>query len=104
MKLFTLEYNYHNPNFDILSLININIHKLLLEVNKDIIETIDIQPCPDDASEHTILYKFKDIGGDFGNGEVDIHATASVALTLALNRACAGASLPQSCNFWCGLP
>jgi hypothetical protein len=66
MKLFTLEYIYSNPNFNILSLININIHNLLYEVNKDIIETIEIHPHPTDSNEHNILYKFRDIGGDLG--------------------------------------
>ena len=59
MKLFTLEYNYNNPNFNIVSLLNMNIHNLLYEVNKDIIETIDIQPNIDDPTEFNILYKFQ---------------------------------------------
>ena len=62
MKLFTLEYNYNNPNFNIVSLLNMNIHNLLYEVNKDIIEAIDIQPNLDDPTEFNILYKFRDIG------------------------------------------
>ena len=74
MKLFTLEYNYH-----------INIHKLLLEVNKDIIETIDIQPCPDDASDHTILYKFKDIGGDLGGFKTYMYVSTKIAKRYASN-------------------
>lgn len=66
MKLFTLEYYYRNPNFNILSLININIHNLLYEANKDIIDTVEVQPHPTDPSEHNILYKFRDIGSDIG--------------------------------------
>ena len=62
MKLFTLEYNYNNPNFNIVSLLNINIHKLLHEMNKDIIEVLDIHPHPTDTSEYNILYQFRDIG------------------------------------------
>lgn len=85
MKLFTLEYNYHNPNFNILSLINVNIHKLLFEVNKDIIEMIDIQPCPDDASEHSILYKFKDIGGDLGGFKTYMYVSTKIAKRYASN-------------------
>jgi len=85
MKLFTLEYNYHNPNFNILSLININIHKLLFEVNKDIIETIEIEPCPDDASEHNILYKFKDIGGDLGGFKTYMYVSTKIAKRYASN-------------------
>ena len=85
MKLFTLEYNYHNPNFNILSLINVNIHKLLYEVNKDIIETIEIEPCPDDASEHNILYKFKDIGGDLGGFKTYMYVSTKIAKRYASN-------------------
>jgi hypothetical protein len=79
MKLFTLEYNYNNPNFNILSLININIHNLLYEVNKDIIEMIDIHPHPDDSTEHNILYKFRDIGGDLGSLKTYMYVNTKVA-------------------------
>lgn len=85
MKLFTLEYKYHNPNFNILSLINVNIHKLLYEVNKDIIETIEIEACPDDASENNILYKFKDIGGDLGGFKTYMYVSTKFAKRYASN-------------------
>jgi len=85
MKLFTLEYNYHNPNFHLLGLININIHKLLYEVNKDIMEAIDIIPNPDDASEHHILYKFRDIGGDLGGLKTYMFVNTKVAKRFASN-------------------
>lgn len=79
MKLFTLEYNYNNPNFDILSLINIKIHNLLYEVNKDIIEKIEIYPHPIDSSEHNILYKFRDIGGDLGGLKTYMFVNTKIA-------------------------
>lgn len=85
MKLFTLEYNYNNPNFNILSLININIHNLLYEVNKDIIEMIDIHPNPNDSSEHNILYKFCDIGGDLGGLKTYMFVNTKVAKRFASN-------------------
>lgn len=85
MKLFTLEYKYTNPNFDILSLININIHKLLYEVNKDIIETIEIIPKPDEASEHNIFYKFRDLGGDLGGLKTYMFVNTKVAKRYASN-------------------
>jgi hypothetical protein len=85
MKLFTLEYNYNNPNFDILSLININIHNLLYEVNKDIIETIDIHPHPNDSSEHNILYKFRDIGGDLGSLKTYMYVNTKISKRFATN-------------------
>lgn len=88
----TQKWNYSHWNTTIIiqtsiffSLININIHKLLLEVNKDIIETIDIQPCPDDASEHTILYKFKDIGGDLGGFKTYMYVSTKIAKRYASN-------------------
>lgn len=85
MKLFTLEYNYNNPNFDILSLININIHNLLYEVNKDIIEMIDIHPDPNDSSEHNILYKFRDIGGDLGSLKTYMYVNTKISKRFATN-------------------
>jgi hypothetical protein len=85
MKLFTLEYNYNNPNFNIVSLLNINIHNLLYEVNKDIIEAIDIQPNPDDPTEFTILYKFRDIGGDLGGLRTYMYVHTKIAKRYASN-------------------
>lgn len=85
MKLFTLEYTYRNPNFHLLGLININIHKLLYEVNKDIIESIDIIPNSDDESEHHILYKFRDIGGDLGGLKTYMFVNTKVAKRFASN-------------------
>lgn len=85
MKLFTLEYNYQNPHFNILSLININIHKLLFEVNKDIIETIEIKRGVDDESEHTLLYKFKDIGGDLGGFKTYMYVSTKIAKRYSSN-------------------
>lgn len=85
MKLFTLEYKYINTNFNILPLININIHKLLYEVNKDIIETIDITPNPQDTSEYNIFYKFRDIGGDLGGLKTYMYVNTKVAKRYASN-------------------
>ena len=85
MKLFTLEYNYTNPNFDILSLINVNLHKLLHEVNKDIIDDIEIHPHPTDTSEHNILYKFKEIGGDLGGFKTYMYVATKIAKRYATN-------------------
>ncbi len=85
MKLFTLEYNYSNPNFDILSLINIKIHNLLYEVNKDIIDTVEVQPHPTEPTEHNILYKFRDIGGDLGGLKTYMFVNTKIAKRFAGN-------------------
>ena len=85
MKLFTLEYNYNNPNFDILSLVNINIHNLLYEVNKDIIETIEVHPHPTEKSQHNILYKFREIGGDLGGFKTYMYVNTKIAKRFAGN-------------------
>jgi hypothetical protein len=85
MKLFTLEYNYNNPHFNILSLINLNLHKLLHEVNKDIIDTLEIHPNPADPSEHNILYKFRDIGGDLGGLKTYMYVATKIAKRFAAN-------------------
>lgn len=85
MKLFTLEYNYTNPNFNILSLINVNLHKLLHEVNKDIIDAIEIHPHPTESSEHYVLYKFKEIGGDLGGFKTYMYVATKIAKRFAAN-------------------
>lgn len=85
MKLFTLEYNYNNPNFNIVAILNMNIHNLLYEVNKDIIESIDIQPNLDDPTEFNILYKFRDIGGDLGGLRTYMYVHTKVAKRFASN-------------------
>ena len=85
MKLFTLEYNYSNPNFDILSLVNINIHNLLYEVNKDIIETIEVHPDATEKSQHNILYKFCEIGGDLGGFKTYMYVNTKIAKRFASN-------------------
>lgn len=85
MKLFTLEYTYNNPHFNILSLINVNLHKLLHEMNKDIIDDIEIHPDPTDPSEHNILYKFRDIGGDLGGLKRYMYVSAKIAKRYASN-------------------
>ena len=85
MKLFTLEYSYNNPHFNILSLINVNLHKLLHEMNKDIIDDIEIHPDPTDPSEHNILYKFRDIGGDLGGLKRYMYVSTKIAKRYASN-------------------
>jgi hypothetical protein len=85
MKLFTLEYNYNNTNFDIVSLINANIHKLLYEVNKDIMEAIEIYPNPSDPSDQNILYKFLDIGGDLGGLKTYMFVNTKIAKRFSSN-------------------
>ena len=85
MKLFTLEYIYSNLNFNIISLININIHNLLYEVNKDIIETIEVHPHPTDSNEYNILYKFRDIGGDLGGLKTYMYVNTKVSNKSANN-------------------
>jgi len=85
MKLFTLEYKYTNPNFNIVSLINVNLHKLLHEVNKDIIDIIEIQPHPTDSTEHFILYRFKDIGGDLGGFKTYMYVNTKISKRYAAN-------------------
>lgn len=85
MKLFTLEYTYNNPHFNILPLINVNLHKLLYEVNKDIIDTIEIHPHPTDPSEHNILYKFREIGGDLGGFKTYMYVSTVITNKIANN-------------------
>ena len=74
MNLFSLEYMYDNPKFDVTSLLNVNIYNLLFQVNKDIIETIDVTPVNDpDATngehrknEYYILFLLKELAVDLG--------------------------------------
>jgi len=67
MKLFSLEYTLQNPNCNITSLLNININNLLFEVNKDIIERIEITPLS--SNEFNVLFLFKEICGDLGGSK-----------------------------------
>jgi len=85
MKLFTLEYTYNNSNFNLIPLININIHKLLYEVNKDVIETIEIIPSSENDSEYNIFYKFHEIGGDLGGLKTYMYVNTKVAKRFASN-------------------
>ena len=85
MKLFTLEYTYNNSNFNLIPLININIHKLLYEVNKDVIETIEIIPSSENDSEYNIFYKFHEIGGDLGGLKTYMYVNTKIAKRFASN-------------------
>ena len=85
MKLFTLEYSYDNSNFNLIPLININIHKLLYEVNKDVIETIEIIPSSENDSEYNIFYKFHEIGGDLGGLKTYMYVNTKIAKRFASN-------------------
>lgn len=84
MKLFSLEYQYQNPKCDITSLLNVNIHNLLFEVNKDIIDTIEVTPVePENGNDHKcefhILYLFKEIGGDLGGSKTYMYVHTHVS-------------------------
>ena len=73
MNLFSLEYMYENPNFEITSLLNVNLYNLLFQVNKDIIDTIEVTPAAEidktakkDNNEYYILFLLKEISMDLG--------------------------------------
>jgi hypothetical protein len=87
MKLFSMEYAYKNNDFDLISLINVNLHNLLYEVNKDIFESIEIQPVSTepDNSEYNILYIFKDIGGDLGGFKTYMYISTKIHKRFAGN-------------------
>lgn len=87
MKLFSIEYVYKNNGFDLISLINIKLHNLLYEANKDIFESIDIQPLSEapDNTEYNILYIFKDLGGDLGGFKTYMYVTTRIHKRFAGN-------------------
>lgn len=87
MKLFSLEYVYNNNNFDLISLVNVKLHNLLYEVNKDIFESIEIQPLSlaPDNTEYNILYIFKDFGGDLGGFKTYMYVSTKIHKRLAGN-------------------
>ena len=87
MKLFSLEYVYNNKVLDLSSLININLHNLLYEVNKDIFDSIDIQPVSQDPDnmEYNILYIFKDFGGDLGGFKTYMYVSTKINKRFAGN-------------------
>jgi hypothetical protein len=87
MKLFSMEYVYKNNDFDLISLINVNLHNLLYEVNKDIFDSIEIHPISTepDNSEYNILYIFKDIGGDLGGFKTYMYVSTKIHKRFAGN-------------------
>ena len=87
MKLFSLEYVYKNSGFDLITLINVKLHNLLYEVNKDIFESIEIQPmsASSDNTEFNILYIFKDFGGDLGGFKTYMYVTTKIHKRFAGN-------------------
>ena len=87
MKLFSLEYVYNNKVLDLSSLININLHNLLYEVNKDIFDSINIQPVSQDPdnTEYNILYIFKDFGGDLGGFKTYMYVSTKINKRFAGN-------------------
>ena len=87
MKLFSLEYFYKNDRQDLTPFINVNLHNLLYEVNKDIFESIDIQPVssdPDNA-DYNILYVFKEISGDLSGFKTYMYVTTKIHKRFAGN-------------------
>ena len=46
---------------------------------------IDIHPHPNDSTEHNILYKFRDIGGDLGSLKTYMYVNTKVAKRFASN-------------------
>lgn len=87
MKLFSLEYVYNNKVLDLSSLINVKLHNLLYEVNKDIFDSIDIQPVSQDPDnmEYNILYIFKDFGGDLGGFKTYMYVSTKINKRFAGN-------------------
>ena len=87
MKLFSLEYVYKNNGVDLISLIHVKLHNLLYEVNKDIFESIEIQPVSEvpDNTEYNILYIFKDFGGDLGGFKTYMYVNTKIHKRFAGN-------------------
>jgi hypothetical protein len=57
----------------------------LYEVNKDIIETIEIIPSSENDSEYNIFYKFHEIGGDLGGLKTYMYVNTKIAKRFASN-------------------
>ena len=89
MKLFSLEHVYNNTHLDLSSLINVKLHNLLYEVNKDIVESIEIQPSSasalSDNAEYNILYIFKDFGGELGGFKTYMYVSTKINKRFAGN-------------------
>lgn len=86
IKLFSLEYLIENPNFDITTILNANIHKLLYEVNKDIIEHIEIEQIS--ANESNILFMFKDFCSDLGGSKTYMYVHTHINTRFTSNETC----------------
>jgi len=84
MKLFSLEYVYKNNGIDLTPLMNVKLHNLLYEVNKDIFDSIEIRTVADN-SEYNILYIFKDFGGDLGGFKTYMYVSTKINKRFAGN-------------------
>lgn len=60
-KIYNLNFNTSSKNFDLQNYINFNIYKLLFELNKDVVESIDIIK-ELSINQANILIIFKEIG------------------------------------------
>ena len=63
-KMFTLEFISSNKNIKIKNIVDINLYKVIAEINKDIVERVDI--FDDDTDNVKLLFLFKRFGSEFG--------------------------------------
>ena len=63
---FSLEFFCSNSNIDIKSIIDVGLYRVIAEINKDIIERIDIIENDDYSSITNLLFVFKRFGSEFG--------------------------------------
>ena len=63
-KMFTLEFISSNKNIEVKNIIDVNLYRVIAEINKDIIERIDI--FDDDSDNAKLLFIFKRFGSELG--------------------------------------
>ena len=63
---FSLEFSFSNPNIEINNIIDVGLYRVIAEINKDIIERIDIIENNDYSTTANLLFVFKRFGKEFG--------------------------------------
>tara|TARA_Y100000389_G_scaffold205118_1_gene263471 strand:- start:10005 stop:10568 length:564 start_codon:yes stop_codon:yes gene_type:complete len=65
-NIFTIEFFISNSNIEIKNIVDVGLYKVLAEINKDIIEKIDLIDDDKDSINTKLLFVFKRFGSEFG--------------------------------------
>jgi len=77
---YNINFNVHNPNFPIFTVIGSKMYTLLYELNRDIIHSFQIIKENDEDSNKSIemIFLFKSYGRDFGLAPKFMHTVSTI--------------------------